>query len=109
DRESRTGRCRTGADRDDSFDPARTRAFERALWIVERVEVRVRVDHAAAVGASTRGKSGAAGWMPSAWRVRPGAAFSQETSSGWPSARRISGADLGRNAESATVAMCRPS
>jgi hypothetical protein len=61
DRQRRARRGEPRPDRHDPLDSRRARSLDRALRIVERVEMRVRVDHAAAVGASTRGKSGAAG------------------------------------------------
>ena len=51
--------------------PASRARDDRRIRIVERVEVRVGVDHAAGAGASTRGKSGAAGSIPSAASATP--------------------------------------
>ena len=86
-----------GADRDDPLDPGLARArHEHVCRLRARVEVRVRVDHAAAVGWSTRGKSGAAGAMPSVGGVSPYATRPSASSTGCPSAPRISGAVSGR-------------
>ena len=60
-----------------------------ARLLVAPVEVRVRVDHAAGEGSSTRGKSGAAGSMPSTASVRPYATRSKVRSPGCPSASRM--------------------
>ena len=56
-----------GADRRSrATTPAARARASAAPRVVERVEVRVRVDHAAAAADSTRGKSGCAGSIPSA-------------------------------------------
>lgn len=54
------------ADGEDAADARVVCARDCRVGVVERVEVRVGVDHAAAAGVSTRGKSGGAGAMPSA-------------------------------------------
>src|SRR3989442_14335737 len=109
DRERLGPRARISSDRDDACHAGFAGARDCSGWIVERVEMRVGVDHAAAVGASTRGESGAAGAIPSAAIVRPGSTFSQARSSGWPSARKICRAARGREAGEATAATRRPS
>src|SRR5215216_714075 len=79
-------------------------------WLGARVQVRVRVDHAAAAGgASMRGKIGGAGSIPSASTVRPDATPDQSKSVGCPTASRICGAVCGRYAWRAIAATRRPS
>src|SRR5215207_8817549 len=81
--------------RDDAGDPGFARAGEHSRDIaVAGVEVRVRVDQAAAVD-STRGKSGVAGSIPSAAAAPPGLIPSHDTSAGCPSAARIRSAVSG--------------
>ena len=65
-------RVDTRADRDDPVDAGLACARDQLVRRLRaRVEVRVGVDHAAAVGWSTRGKSGAAAAIPSVSGVRP--------------------------------------
>jgi hypothetical protein len=71
-----------GADGEDASDARLECAGHRRIRIVECVEVRVGVDHAAGAGASTRGKSGAAGSIPSTASATPGATRSSDRSSG---------------------------
>ena len=78
--ERRTAGVDSGADRDDPAHAGRARPCEQhRRRFRARVEVRVRVDHAAA-GASTRGNSGGAASMSAAALVLPGATFSQPSS-----------------------------
>src|SRR4029450_5930665 len=75
------------ADGHDPLDPGLAGArHELVCRFRARVEVRVRVDHAAAVGWSTRGKSGVAAAMPSVGGVTPYAAPSEPGSTGGLSA-----------------------
>ena len=90
-----TAGSEAGADRDHAVHPGLARPCERGIRILERIEVRVGVDHAG-VGASMRGKSGGAAAIPETGAVRPYATFSQATSVGWPSAARIRVAVSGR-------------
>lgn len=86
-----------GADRDDPAHAGRSRAgHDHLRRLGAGVEVRVRVDQAAAVGKSTRGKSGAAGSIPSVAGVTPAATRSRSSSIGWPNAPRIWGTVSGR-------------
>ena len=72
DRERLAAGVEARADRDDPVDAGLARARDELVRRLRaRVEVRVGVDHAAAVGWSTRGKSGAAAAIPSVSGVRP--------------------------------------
>ena len=87
------------ADRDHARDSRpRARAVERTLRLLERVEVRVGVDHATPPwrASSIRGKSGCAGSIPVIASVRPYATLSQATSTGWRSASRIRSRRVGQ-------------
>ena len=86
-----------GADRDDPLHPGRLRAgHEDFCRLGARIEVRMGVGQAAAAGRSTRGKSGAAGSIPSVWGVSPAATRSSWSSTGCRSAPRIRGVVSGR-------------
>ena len=88
-----------GADLEDPVDARLPGAVDQLLGrVCARVQVRMRVDHAAAAGASTRGKSGGAGSTSSVSTVLPGATKDQSKSSGWPSACRMRGVVSGRYA-----------
>ena len=97
-RERGAARVDPRADRDHPRHAGRARTRQRFVRrAVERVEMRVGVDHdVAARAGSMRGKSGAAGAMPVASRRRPGATSSHDVSDGWPSASRIAEAVTGR-------------
>ena len=72
ERQGSPARLDSRPDRDDALVTPASRARASApRGILERVEVRVRVDHAAGAGASIRGKSGAAASIPVAGAVRP--------------------------------------
>ena len=89
--------------------PADARAGEKIVGgLGARVQMRVRVDHAAA-GSSMRGKSGAAGSIPSIGPVLPGSTFSHSMLVGCPSASRIMPDVVGTKAASATATQRRPS
>ena len=64
-------RVEAGADRDHPRDAGLAGPRERRARVVERVEVRVGVDHAAGAADSTRGNSGSAARIPSAAVQRP--------------------------------------
>ena len=71
-RERRTARLDACPDCHDARHPCLARASdERFGLLCARVEVRMSVDHAAAVGVSMRGKSGAAAAIPWTSAVRP--------------------------------------
>ena len=59
DREGRAARVEARADRDDARDARGPRPVERTGRVLERVEVRVRVDHSAPAAASIRASSSA--------------------------------------------------
>src|SRR5262245_33104727 len=69
--ESGSARVETRSDRDNARDAGGTRTLEQRHRVIARVEVRVGVDHAAAVGASMRGNSGCAGSIPCTSPVTP--------------------------------------
>src|SRR5581483_6891633 len=92
-----------GADREHAGHAGRPSAVEENVGrLLARVEMRVRVDHAAA-GASRRGKSGGAGTMSFSSPSLPEAICCQATSSGRPRASRIAADVRGTNAWSATA------
>ena len=90
-----------GSNRDHPLDPCRCARSRTApassnasrcacvSIIVRRLAAAAARAHAAAVGASTRGKSGSAGSIPLAATVFPAATPSHAGSIGWPSASRI--------------------
>src|SRR5262249_1465743 len=81
----------------------------RLVGIVERGQMRMRVDHAVAAGSSIFGKSGFAAAIPSTSSATPVRTRFHARSSGWFSAARMRGAVSGRNAESATARAVSPS
>src|SRR5205085_8336892 len=111
DRERPAAGLDAGADRDDAGDAGRAGArHELGGGRVAAVEMRVGVDHAAAVGVSTRGKSGGAGSIPSASAAVPRRTRSSARSSeACPSDSRIRGALSGRNGATATATAVTPS
>src|SRR4029450_6950188 len=103
-------RRRRGADLEDPIDARRAGPLDQLEgWVCARVKVRVGVDHAAAAGASTGGKGGAAWSIPPAGGGRPAAPSAQPRSSDCPRARRICGAVFGRYDERATARTRKPS
>src|SRR5581483_1626541 len=96
-------------DGQDSRHAGLGRSPNRGLRILERIEMRVRVDHAAADDASTRGKSGEAGSIPSAASAVRRRTRSSESPGGCRSASRMRGAVSGRYGETATATAQSPS